>query len=232
MGSGPDVDEDAITKAKWRKRHPPITKRDLLRRDRRWSLEQFLVWIATRDLRAVAAANDVQTGPGMGFAVAAVELEIAGATTEDRSAWAQAAITALKSGRLDSFGRVNGEALRKLEPFEWDQFEICFNHAVYPRIVWNGSYGGKIENVGIDAVGVLKEFPAILQSGGQKSGPKPNKREGTKLRMIEDIRSGKFTVDKLRSMLQDAMAKEYGVSRYTALKALSELETPTNTDTK
>jgi len=72
MENGSDEDEDAITKAKWRE--PRIDKIDLLRRDPRWSLEQFLVWIATHDLRAVAAANDVQTGPGMGSAVAAVEL--------------------------------------------------------------------------------------------------------------------------------------------------------------
>jgi len=126
--------------------------------------------------------------------------------------------------------------LCKLKPFEWDQFEICFNHAGYPRLDWKGSYGGKIENVGIDAVGVLKEFSAIRQSGDQKPGPPPKKRERTRLQMIEDIRSGRFTLDELRSMPEDAMGKEYGVNRQTAREArreaLSDLETPTNTDTE
>jgi hypothetical protein len=207
-----------------------------LRRDPRWSIEQVLVWIASRDLSAVAAANDVQTGPGMGRIVAAVDLADASAASEDRSAWAVAAITQLRSGRLDSVGRVNGEALRNLAPFEWDQFKIVFDHVGCPRVDWNGSHGGRIENVGVDAVGVLKEFPATRQSSYLKPGPQPKKRELTKLRMMEDIRSSRLTLSDLKALKEEFMRAQYGVSRQTAREArdevLSELETPTNTDTK
>jgi hypothetical protein len=67
-------------------------------------------------------------------------------------------------------------------------------------------------------------------------GTKPNTRERIEKEMKDDIRERRLTIDGLRDEKQVPLAERYHCSRETACKArkkvLSELKTPTNSDTK
>jgi hypothetical protein len=54
----------------------------------------------------------------------------------------------------------------------------------------------------------------------KRRGPKSEVTNATVEAMQADMRSGKETKDGLNGMKQDALAANYGVSRYTAVKAL------------
>jgi hypothetical protein len=87
---------------------------------------------------------------------------------------------------------VNGKPIRKLLPFEWSQFRICFDYAGCSRLAWNESYGGKIENVVIVAEDVLKEFPER-----NPESKAPSDQEIDKLILDADVKFGRRTGQKL-----------------------------------
>jgi hypothetical protein len=71
------------------------------------------------------------------------------------------------------------------------------------------------------------------------TGRPPEKRDAAAERMRADLRKRRLTPDDLRNMKQEALAKKYDCGREAACKArddvlseMSEIEFPTNTDTK
>ena len=57
----------------------------------------------------------------------------------------------------------------------------------------------------------------------RRRGPRPRKLDRTKDAMRDDVRQGRFTVEDLSSMVEEALAANYGVSRDTARKARNEV---------
>ena len=68
--------------------------------------------------------------------------------------------------------------------------------------------------------GLPKEGQFTLPKKKKKTGPRTGKRDRVTQQMVAEIRAGKYTLDDLDKMPQKGLAAQYGVSRYTACKAL------------
>jgi hypothetical protein len=233
----------AFSERRWRKIalqplcFPKISIEELLRVLPRWNIGQLLVWIATKDPAAVSAAREDMdpNKPGEVFAgipgdaIAALILEDRSMRAQTRpEEWTSTAVTASRSGRIVSYGRVNKQPLRKLGELEWEQFYIHIAHDWAPSVRWRHNRG-LIEGVIFDAQSVISEIPAPPGSVNRKKrGPFPFKFEQIKKEMLEDINSGRRSVESLRKEKQQSLAKSYASSRETVQSArkavLSEFE--------
>jgi hypothetical protein len=219
---------------------PKISLKELMRGQPRWNIGQLLVWIATNDPGAVAAASEARDPEKAGdfyegipwAAVAALILEDRSLREQEKPGeWINAAIAVLRSGRIYSFGRVNKQPSHQFEGFEWDQFYIHLGHDWYPSVKWRGTDAGPIEEISFDAQSILNECPVMRKSVDRKKrGPFPSKRERVKNEMRDDIKNGKRSVESLQKAKEQCLANYYSVSRETVRAArnevLSELQGP------